>query len=524
MKAPAVLPLRRLGLGLRLGFLATLVVTGIMAALTGTQLALELRAESHDRETRLAKSLAPLVAELQAATTYEEIARAVDRFHTSYVLQGDARHHLAVVEASGRIVIGRVRSADRMPDERLTVRVPIVAPVLGTKPVAIVLTDDDSGYAATRTRRWWAWAVHVGVTAFLILIILFVVIRREVTGPLDRLLMGVRKMERGYWDDMPDPGGAWEIRWLGHRFKALGQELGSTVEHVVAAQRRAYAVEQRPQEVSVPPSDGTRIPPGPATGPALQSRIHWLDAQLEHLSSGRPDDPATYALARLIWDHYALQAERLGQPELCAALEDAALRILEPDEFLVVSGWIAPERGRLEALARSREEHLRRALAARGVPVVDICHRIKHAAGVWKKLRQKDLDFEQIHDLVALRLVVPTETDCYHALGVVHDVYTPIVLRFKDYIVAPKPNGYRSLHLSVRDAERSVFEIQIRSIAMHRHAEQGTAAHAAYKDASRIDSISRRASPWRRLVGLLELHWPRNRPDPSRLYGGRRRP
>jgi GTP pyrophosphokinase len=91
-----------------------------------------------------------------------------------------------------------------------------------------------------------------------------------------------------------------------------------------------------------------------------------------------------------------------------------------------------------------------------------------------------------VHDLVALRIVVPTESDCYHGLGAVHQLFAPIVGRFKDYVVRPKSNGYRSLHSSVRDAEGAIFEVQIRSIAMHRHAEQGCAAHVAYKHATRI--------------------------------------
>jgi GTP pyrophosphokinase len=113
---------------------------------------------------------------------------------------------------------------------------------------------------------------------------------------------------------------------------------------------------------------------------------------------------------------------------------------------------------------------------------------------------QKNLTFEQVHDLIALRIVVPTEADCYRALGVVHDLYALIVGRFKDYVVWPKPNGYRSLHASVRDAEGAIFEVQIRSVAMHRHAEQGPATHAGYKDATRIPVDSGRRTPWQRLL------------------------
>lgn len=203
-------------------------------------------------------------------------------------------------------------------------------------------------------------------------------------------------------------------------------------------------------------------------------------------------------LAQSTWDQYAPQAEKLGQPQLRVSLEDAALRVLDPDAFGDISVKIEAERSRLEELARARGDQIRRAMAARSVPVVEIRHRVKHPAGIWKKMRQKNLTFDQVHDLVALRIVVPTEADCYHAFGVIHDLYAPIVGRFKDYVVRPKSNGYRSLHASVRDAERAVFEVQIRSIAMHRHAEHGPAAHADYKDATRIPADPARRAPWKR--------------------------
>jgi GTP pyrophosphokinase len=150
----------------------------------------------------------------------------------------------------------------------------------------------------------------------------------------------------------------------------------------------------------------------------------------------------------------------------------------------------------------ARGEQLRRALASKNVPVIELRHRIKHPAGIWKKMRNKNLTFGQVHDLVALRIVVPTESDCYHGLGAVHQLYAPIVGRFKDYVVRPKSNGYRSLHSSVRDAEGAIFEVQIRSIAMHQHAEQGPAAHADYKHATRIPADPRGNAGWKRFFQI----------------------
>jgi GTP pyrophosphokinase len=105
--------------------------------------------------------------------------------------------------------------------------------------------------------------------------------------------------------------------------------------------------------------------------------------------------------------------------------------------------------------------------------------------------------------LLALRIIVPTGPDCYRALGVVHDLYPPLVGRFKDYIATPKPNGYRSLHCSVRDANASVFEVQIRSAAMHRHAELGSASHVIYRAASQLETEKSQRISWRRVVAVV---------------------
>lgn len=490
----------RLGLGLRLGLLTTLVVAGVMAAVTGAQLMLELRTESRERRARLGDSLAPLVMELQTAVTPEDARAAVLRFHSAYSGRGFARHQLTVVDAAGQILIGAAHEPgpDRQPLPT-TMAVPLVVPALGPESAVLIVTEDSTGFSAERARRWRGWALHVGLTALLILALLFIVIRREVTGPIERLLDGVRKMEQGYWGDMPDPGGARELRWLGWRFRALGQELSRTVEHLVAAQRRAYSVDGESPAGSQAATVGL-----PAI--TLASLIHQdtgeairrLQVCLERLRRADPGDSATRSLAQLAWDHGATEAERIGQHELRANLEDAALRVLDPDGFRDIAKRIETARPRLEALAQARGAQIRCALAARGVPIIELGQRVKHLAGIWKKMRQKCLAFEQVHDLVALRIVLSTEADCYHALGVVHDLHMPVVGRFKDYIVLPKPNGYRGLHTSVRDADGFVFEVQIRSVAMHRHAEQGSAAHADYKDATWVPVGAGRVAPWKR--------------------------
>ena len=493
-------PVRGASLGLRLGIVITLVVTGTMAILSGAQLFVGLRSEVHGQQRRFSDSLAPLVAELRGAPTRTAVETAFHRFHAAYSEQGQADHHLAILDAADRPILATEATGAWQSPNLLTAAVRIVIPAFGPEAYVLWATIDNSDFVAARKQRWKAWAVHVGVTALLILAMLFVVIRREVTGPIDRLLEGVRKMEMGYWDELPDPGGAWEVRWLGWRFRTLGEELSRTVEHLVAAQRRAYATDLDPDRAPQAIPGGASLFRDSLDHPDAAATVRRLNARLERLRLARPDDPGRLPLAQSTWNHYAAQAERLGQPELRVSLEDAALRVLDPDAFADISMRIQAERPRLEKLARARGDQIRRALVARGVPVVEIRHRVKHPAGIWKKMRQKNLTFDQVHDLVALRIVVPTETDCYRALGEVHDLYAPIVGRFKDYVVRPKSNGYRGLHASVRDAERAVFEVQIRSIAMHRHAEQGPAAHADYKDATRTPAEPARRAPWQRLL------------------------
>lgn len=394
--------------------------------------------------------------------------------------QGHTYHYLAIADSSGQVAIDTRDEGRHGPPSLLTAETPLLCRAFGPGPVILSITEDSFHYSASRMRRWRNWAVHVDLTALLILALLNVVIRREVTRPIDRLLDGVRKMELGYWDDMPDPGGAWEVRWLGWRFGTLGQELSRTVEHLVAAQRRAYAVDR--DAVTELDANGVGLPVDPVSAVYQEpdTAIRRLEAQLDRLRRAAPGDPATRSLAQATWDHHTTQAERLGQPELCISLGNATLRVLDPDGFLNISGRIESARPRLEALARTCGTLIHGALTARDVSVVEIRHQVKHPAGVWKKMHQKNLEFEQVHDL-----------------------YVPIVGRFEDSIVRPKSNGYRGVQTSARDANRSVLEVQIRSIAMNVHAEQGPAAHADYKDATWIPVRSGRVAPWKRPMALF---------------------
>ena len=179
---------------------------------------------------------------------------------------------------------------------------------------------------------------------------------------------------------------------------------------------------------------------------------------------------------------FAPLANRLGIWEIKWEMEDLAFRFLEPDTYRSVAGLLDEKRTQREAQVQHLREEVQAGLQAQGV-LATVQGRPKHIYSIVRKMRGKSLGFEQIHDIRALRVVVASVPDCYAALSWVHSQFAPITEEFDDYIARPKVNGYRSLHTIVRDAGGQPIEIQIRTQAMHEHAEHGVAAHWAYKEA-----------------------------------------
>ncbi|GAB4399263.1 MAG: bifunctional (p)ppGpp synthetase/guanosine-3',5'-bis(diphosphate) 3'-pyrophosphohydrolase [Rhodoferax sp.] len=187
-------------------------------------------------------------------------------------------------------------------------------------------------------------------------------------------------------------------------------------------------------------------------------------------------------LAQEAMQVFAPLANRLGIHEIKWELEDLALRFLEPQTYRDVAQRLDAKRAEREAQVEQLRTLLARELSAQGFEA-QVSGRPKHIASIVKKMRGKSLSFDQVYDLRALRVIVPTVADCYRALSWVHTHFEPIAGEFDDYIAKPKPNGYQSLHTVVRDALGRPAEIQIRTPAMHEHAEHGVAAHWAYKEA-----------------------------------------
>jgi GTP pyrophosphokinase len=208
----------------------------------------------------------------------------------------------------------------------------------------------------------------------------------------------------------------------------------------------------------------------------LASRLQTL----RHFALSRQRPEA--ALARESLQIFAPLANRLGIWQVKWEIEDLAFRFLEPETYKDVARLLDEKRVEREAHVEQVRTDLQHALHRQGINA-EVQGRPKHIYSIVKKMRGKSLGFDQVFDIRALRVVVPSVDDCYRVLAWVNDHFTPVAEEFDDYIAKPKANGYQSLHTVVRDDQGRAFEIQIRTQAMHEHAEHGVAAHWAYKEA-----------------------------------------
>jgi GTP pyrophosphokinase len=192
--------------------------------------------------------------------------------------------------------------------------------------------------------------------------------------------------------------------------------------------------------------------------------------------------PVPDGLAAEALQVFAPLANRLGIWEIKWEMEDLAFRFQDPDTYRQVAGLLDEKRTEREAYVEHLRAELEADLNANGVNA-KVSGRPKHIYSIVKKMRGKSLGFEQVYDVRALRIIVASVPECYGALSWVHSHFTAIPEEFDDYIAKPKVNGYQSLHTVVRDANGLATEIQIRTQAMHDHAESGVAAHWAYKEA-----------------------------------------
>lgn len=209
------------------------------------------------------------------------------------------------------------------------------------------------------------------------------------------------------------------------------------------------------------------------------------------------DETARLHLAWETREIYAPLANRLGIWQLKWELEDLAFRYLEPAEYRRIAGWLNESRLDREKYIETVIGEITAELARAGI-AAEVAGRPKHIYSIWRKMHRKNLAFDQVLDVRAVRVIVASVVDCYAALGIVHGRWHYLAGEFDDYIATPKDNLYRSLHTAVLGPVAVPLEIQIRTREMHDHAELGVAAHWRYKEGAARDAAYDRKIEWLR--------------------------
>src|SRR5215467_1541874 len=224
----------------------------------------------------------------------------------------------------------------------------------------------------------------------------------------------------------------------------------------------------------------------------LADRLHNMRT-LHHLPEER-----RIKIAQETRDIYAPIANRLGMSKVKNELEELSFRYLEPHAYESLRLKVDARRRATEGLIEELKKTITAKLADAQVPVVEIDGRIKRLWSINQKLRRQRIELEQVYDFIALRIITDSIKDCYAALGIIHQTWSPVPGRIKDFIAMPRPNGYQSLHTSVVSERGVPFEVQIRTVEMHRMAEEGIAAHWKYKEGRVGDQRDERYFQWMR--------------------------
>jgi hypothetical protein len=454
------------------------------------------------REARLAERLLELRDELTRVTRTVDISTAVERFRAEIEASARITTALELRDALGRRqAVSAPGGEFRPPEGALRATIEVTCPALESGSGKLAAWQSDDRLAHHRARLWREWTVELVLTSLAVVVVVELAVYVLVGRPLGRLVRGLRRLEHGHLGPIdPGPGG-WEIRWLAWRFERLGRELADTARRLVAAERRALnatrsAVEAH--DTGLQPAGQVAIAATKSAGRAPQTTLarQYLQDTCRLLETLNPGEPVAREIAEEAWTEAVVEAERVGDAELKARLEDAALRILEHREFAELDAQLDDLRRRRLPWSQWIGDRLSELLSGADIGAFEIQHRVKHTAGVWRKMREAQIDVDQVHDLFAFRIIVSSEQECYMALAAVHRCFEPEPFRFKDYIQSSKANGYRSLHTTVRDADGRLFEVQIRTREMHESAENGRAAHWRYRTERWGSLASLRFRPW----------------------------
>ncbi len=238
----------------------------------------------------------------------------------------------------------------------------------------------------------------------------------------------------------------------------------------------------------------------------LADRLHNMRT-LEYLNEDKKTEKGRETL-----EIYAPLAHRLGMSRIKWELEDLSFRILEPDMYQEMAKKVAANRDEREDEIDRAINLLDKEIQENGIDIVNIYGRPKHLYSIYQKMQRKEIDFSEIYDLTAVRVIVNSVKECYEVLGIVHEIWKPMPGRFKDYIAMPKSNMYQSLHTTVIGPKGGdPLEVQIRTPEMHRTAEYGIAAHWRYKEGKTGDNDFEEKLTWLRQL----LEWQQDLQEPQ---------
>ncbi len=230
----------------------------------------------------------------------------------------------------------------------------------------------------------------------------------------------------------------------------------------------------------------------------LADRLHNMRT-LEHMP-----EASQRRIGRETREIYAPLAHRFGMAGIKAELEDLAFKFLEPTDYKDIVAKLKARSGEREEMIHRLRAPLEKSFAESAIEQCEVTGRPKHLWSIYRKMKHRNKPLEEIYDLMAVRVLVQSVPDCYHVLGIIHSYWTPLQERIKDYIASPKSNGYQSLHTTIFGPGGELYEIQIRTMEMHRTAEFGIAAHWIYKEGSRSDELDQHLGWFRQLIELQQ--------------------